>query len=255
MGFSYKDWDEVFYPKGSHMDQYLAYYSRVFNSVEIDSTFYGIPRRSTIARWNQATPVGFRFCLKLPRVITHESGLRNVYGMVQDFLESARELGGKLGVILIQFPPSFTSDQFSLLTDFCSALPQDIPFAVEFRDQSWYTASLQTASMLSDKNMCWAATEYPGLPVIISRTSSFIYIRWIGQHGTFKQHSSERIDRSKQLDRWINEIQSKCDPDAKVFGFFNNDYAGFAVGSAIRFCSMINLKLVIPKQPVQGRLL
>lgn len=255
MGFSYKDWDDVFYPSGSSPNDYLAYYSRVFNSVEIDSTFYGTPRKRTVERWKQSTPDGFRFCLKMPRLITHDSGLTNVHGLVQEFIDSACLLDKKLGAVLIQFPPSFTIDQLDRLEAFCTRLPVDICFAVEFRDQSWYTASSQIANMLGENNVCWAATEYPGLPAIIQRTSSFIYVRWIGQHGAFRQHTYERIDRSREIDGWIEEILHNHNAAEAIYGFFNNDFAGFAAGTAIRFCTKAGLPVQVPKRPIQGKLL
>ena len=104
MGFGYKDWSGVFYPADMSARNYLAYYSRIFNAVEIDSTFYGIPRVETIRRWVAVTPASFQFCLKTPNAITHDLKLVGASGLMSQFVETVRFLDEKLGVILIQFP-------------------------------------------------------------------------------------------------------------------------------------------------------
>ncbi len=111
MGFGYDDWRGVFYPPGTTSRDYLTHYSRIFNSVEMDTTFYGVPRSAVVTQWAASTPDNFKFCAKLPRTITHEMGLIGTRGLVDEFIDAMRLLGDKLGVILIQFPPSFTSTE------------------------------------------------------------------------------------------------------------------------------------------------
>ena len=130
-------------------------------------------------------------------------------------------------------------------------------FAVEVRHHSWYTPGSVTPSLvalLRQHNTCWTSIEYPGVPNRILNTSNFLYIRWIGQHGSFTQHDRERLDRKENMQAWLEEI-SKFDSKVEaLFGYFNNDYAGFAVGSAQRFKQLAGLASVDFAQPVQGQL-
>jgi uncharacterized protein YecE (DUF72 family) len=254
MGFGYKDWSGVFYPAGMSARNYLSYYSRIFNAVEIDTTFYGIPRLETVRRWASVSPASFQFCLKTPNVITHDLKLVGASGLMSQFVERVRLLEEKLGVILIQLPPSFRVDQLDVLDEFLSGLPADIRFAVEIRDRSWYTAKPQMNSMLSKHGVSWAATQYPGLPREINLTADFSYIRWIGQHGSYKKHYRERVDLSTELQKWwwlILEVQDQLE---SVYGFTNNDYAGFAPATANRFKKIAGLETQEHRPHQQGRL-
>jgi uncharacterized protein YecE (DUF72 family) len=259
MGFSYKDWNSGFYPAEMKAHRYLAYYSRIFNAVEVDSTFYGTPKLGTVRCWGAVTPEGFRFCLKVPRQITHEAGLVGVEADLAQFLETVRLLGDKLGAILFQFPPSFGADHLALIEKLLPILPGDLRFAVEVRHQSWYTATdgggvPLLARALEEYGVCWAATEYPGLPGSIYLTSRYMYIRWIGQHGSYTQHDHERVDRTPELQAWRKQIWGLLEQVDTLYGFFNNDYAGFAAGTANRFKELAGLPLESFKPPQQGRL-
>jgi uncharacterized protein YecE (DUF72 family) len=247
MGFSYKDWSGIFYPPGMNSMDYLGYYSRIFKSVEIDSSFYGSPKKSTIQRWKSETPADFKFSLKVPRMITHEMGLVNAWGQMAEFIETIRLLAERLGVILFQFPPSFKVDQMNRLSEFLARLPDDLCFSIEIRDGSWYTAENQLVELLAKRKIGWAATQYPNLPGKIYTCSSFIYIRWIGQHGSFHQHDHERIDRIIDLQGWWQHIQENMGKMTELFGYFNNDYAGYAAGTALKFKALIGEEVHPPQ--------
>jgi uncharacterized protein YecE (DUF72 family) len=255
MGFSYKDWKGAFYPSQMDPKDYLSYYSRIFNSVEIDSTFYGAPKKTTIQHWASATPPSFVFSLKAPRTITHELGLVNAWALTAEFLDAVRQLGERLGVILFQFPPSFTSVNLVNLAAFLPKLPHDLRFAIEIRNPSWYSIENELVDLLAGFGIGWAATQYPNLPARIQHCSKFIYIRWIGQHGSFRQHDHERIDRLSDLHHWWDIIQENMPGMPELFGYFNNDYAGFAVGTALKFKALSGEKIDLPQQARQARLL
>src|SRR5512146_225954 len=106
-GWAYDVWVGPFYPAGTRSADYLTVYARGFETVEVDSTFYAIPATKTVRGWAQRTPDDFVFSLKLPQEITHERRLRNVEDLTEEFFERARELGKKLGPILIQLGPDF----------------------------------------------------------------------------------------------------------------------------------------------------
>jgi len=252
MGFSYQDWAGSFYPDTLAQRNYLGYYSRFFNAVEIDSTFYGTPRLESVKRWVSSTPAEFRFCPKVPRIVTHEKGLAASHLDMAEFLAVIRELGDKLGVILVQLPPSFSSDQFEVLDNFLGELPSDLRFAVEFRHHSWHQAP--TTAMLRKHGVCWAATEYPNLPRGVNLTVNFIYFRLIGQHGQFEHHNREQIDRSANLEWWYQHLRALTHDVHSIYGFFNNDYAGFGAGSCNRFKVLTGLTISDLRPPQQGRL-
>lgn len=252
MGFSYTDWTGSFYPETLAPHNYLKHYSRYFNAVEIDSTFYGTPRVSTVERWINITPDGFCFCPKTPKVITHEKGLMAAHLEMAEFLAVIRGLKEKLGVILIQLPPSFRADQTDVLDTFLGELPSDLRFAVEFRHQSWFRP--QTGKILQKHRVCWAATEYPDLPRQITLTTGFIYFRLIGRHGQFERHNREQIDRSANLSWWYQHLLTFQDNYPNVYGFFNNDYAGFGVGSCHKFKELAGIPAPDFRPLQQGRL-
>ena len=257
MGFSYESWVGAFYPTDLPSRNYLAHYSRVFDAVEIDSTFYGTPRPEVVQRWGAVTPQAFRFCAKTPRVITHDLGLLN--GAMQEmisFLESIGQLEDRLGPVLIQFPPSFTIEAYPALKEFLEKLPASRRFAVEFRHGSWYTPTgeAKTVELLSALRIAWTSTQYPGLPVKILMTADFLYIRWIGQHGTFKIHDHERIDRLPDLMAWWQMILPLLGRVSEIYGFFNNDYAGHAPATCNRFKMIAGLPVEGPDLPEQGTL-
>jgi uncharacterized protein YecE (DUF72 family) len=254
MGFSYKDWIGHFYPNDIVSKKYLEYYSQVFNSVEVDSTFYGIPKAQTINIWTSSVPDEFKFCVKVPRRITHDLGLINGKELMGEFLYMMSGFKEKLGVILLQFPPSFRSNQLSNLSQFLSDLPLDFRYAIEIRHLSWYTEPQPFSHMLSDLKIAWVASDFPNLPAQIVPTSSFIYIRWIGKHGSFSSYTSEKIDRIQDLMKWWEKIQPVVDQSKEIFGFFNDDYSGFAPGTTLRFKNIVGIPHQSNRYPRQDRL-
>jgi uncharacterized protein YecE (DUF72 family) len=249
MGFSYKDWSGVFYPPGLAVRDYLSYYSMIFNAVEIDSTFYGIPKPGSVNRWMESTPKDFKISVKVPREITHEAGLVNVENEMSRFIDRVKILGEKLSVILIQFPPSFTNSHEAKLDAFLEYLPKDFSFAVEFRHRSWYVP--ETADMLLAHNICWVATEYKGVPKEVEVTSDKLFVRLVGQHGRFVRHDLEQIDVIPQLASWWDWMRSVADNISEIYVFFNDDFSGFAPASANKLKKMIGLPVIEPDHPKQ----
>jgi len=253
MGFSYKDWVGPFYPADIGARDFLKYYGETFNSVEIDSTFYGTPPVGNVNRWIAVTPEGFKICCKMPKQITHDMELSGARHLLAEFVKVMRLLGDRLGVILIQFPPSFSFEKFPLLKAFLPELPADMRFAVEVRHLSWHAPSQvgQTEDLLREHRVSWAATEYEQLPKRIYRTTDFLYIRFIGKHLQFIRHDSEQSDVTPQLRWWWENIQPHVEHISDLYGYFNNDYAGFAAGTCNRFKSMFGFEvkpLIYPKQ-------
>lgn len=261
MGFGFKDWVGEFYPLGFKPNKFLTYYSRIFNSVEIDSTFYGTPNREKIIRWKNNTSERFKISVKVPREITHVAKLIGVDYEIRSFIESVSMLEEKLGVILIQFPATFTSSKVGVLGDFVQQLPDGLRYAIEIRDRSWFDVdSSQTAhspilsQLLKDYNVCWASTMYPGLPQQIYPTADFLYIRWIGRHGTYSRFDQVRNSRRENLSKWKSWILDRLDGCNGFFGYFNNDYSGFSPETTNLFKSMVGLSTNDFYQPVQKKM-
>lgn len=266
MGFAYDPWRGVFYPDDVNARHYLAYYSPVFNAVELDTTFYGTPRESTVRQWAAQTPPEFRFCPKTPREITHERGLSLAQGAgdaMASFLDVMRVFGSRLGPVLIQLPPSFDARELPTLAEFLAPLPTDLRFAVELRHPSWYALpetgptledwpSLK--SLLANLHIAWVTLDYLALPKQITPTADFLYVRWIGQHGRFMQRGREEIDVSARLAWWWEQFQPSLPQVPTIYGFFNDDYAGYAPATCNRFKTLAGLPLVEPKIPQQGKL-
>lgn len=252
IGFSYKDWVGSFYPVGTSQREYLPFYSKAFNSVEVDTTFHSIPKQMTVQSWANSTPIDFRFCVKTPRRITHELGLKDTQGLMTEFLDSLHPLGDKLGPILIQLPPRFSQANYSILDEFLETLPRTHQFAIEFRHSSWYTA--ETTQLLSHHQVCWVASDFPNLPKEIILTSNFLYIRWIGENGMYQHHTYERVDKTDELRSWRDIIRPVSEHVSIIYGFFNNDYTGFAAGTCKRFKQIAGLRDPMENIPYQDRL-
>jgi uncharacterized protein YecE (DUF72 family) len=218
----------------------------------MDTTFYGIPRLGVVQGWASVVPDNFRFTVKTPQSITHEMGLANSKQFMAEFINVIRCLENKLGVILIQLPPRYASDKFPVFSKFVDDLPDDIRFAVEFRHRSWYTS--QIGEFLSARKISWVTTEFADLPHQVTPTTDFLYIRWLGKHAAFRRYDREQVDRSQRLTWWGEQIQHNLESAPKVYGFFNNDYSGFAPATCNRFKTLLNLPTNDFQQPVQGRL-
>ena len=252
VGFSYKDWDGVFYPQGAPARSYLAHYSQIFNAVELDSTFYGTPPADRMRQWAATVPPGFKFCPKTPRQITHEMRLRNATDLMQTYLETVQLLDDHLGAILIQLPPSFAAAEFDTVATFLADLPVGLQYAIEFRHPSWFT--YQTAALLQAHNVCWTSTAYLDLPKQIALTTNFHYIRWLGRHGQFERKTHEQTDVTPELEWWWENIQPNLERTSTIYGFFNNDFSGHSPATCNRFKDIVGLPVTHPQIPQQGTL-
>lgn len=252
IGFTYPEWKGSFYPAGLPANQSLAYYSKIFNAVEINTTFYGPQSPAQIQRWAASTPPDFRFCLKAPRRITHDLRLQNTESEMRVFIESSAALGEKFGAVLIQLPPSFKVDDRLTLERFLTELPRGPRYAIEFRHASWHVP--QTADLLRQYGVCWIATDYEDLPVEINLTTDFLYVRWIGKHGVIPHPGHEVLDRTERLQSWVKRIQAVSSEIHAIFGFFDNDYAGHAPATLNRLKSILGLPVAPSSAEEQGRL-
>src|SRR3990170_3873940 len=180
-GWSYKEWIGTFYQKGEK--SMLAAYSRVFKTVEIDSTFYRYPSKGMVFGWLRYTKPDFIYAAKLPQLITHEKKLDPAKGVEEDltkFLQLMEPLqfNGKLACLLAQLPPSLKLN-LTLMENFFALFPTQFRLAVEFRHPSWLNS--QTLQLLEKYNVAYTAVDEPLLPPDMHVTSDIAYIRWHGK--------------------------------------------------------------------------
>jgi len=238
-GWSYKEWVGPFYEDEKKM---FSYYARFFNTVEINSTFYRYPSRSTIYGLNRTSPSGFIFSAKLPRLITHEKKLNakeNIKKELMRFLELLEPLSasGKLGCILVQLPPRFTYDRdVGKLEKFLEMIPGDYEFAIEFRNSSWMKK--ETWRMLKEYNVAYCVVDEPSLPPEVHITADFAYFRW---HGRSRRPWYNYRYSEGELKEWVPKLREAERKVKKIYGYFNNHFHGYAVENCIEFMQMLNI--------------
>ena len=269
-GWSYKEWEGVFYPNSKTPK--LTFYSSIFNTVEIDSTFYANPSRGLVIGWVQNTPKNFEFAVKIPRTITHEKELDLRKGAEVDllkFLDLVNPLHEteKLGPLLIQLPPSFDSQKIDKLEEFLEALPtkseKTYKFSVEFRNKSWLEEDekKEMISLLRKYNVTNTIVDEPLMPIDLIPTCDFAFIRW---HGHGKRPWYNYRYSEKELDLWVervNKRKEKFKDVKKIYGYFNNHFHGYAVENSLEFLTKLgiateNQKTILPsvKDRIEARL-
>jgi len=240
MGFGYAEWAGVFYPAGVKSGDYLEHYARYFDAVELDTTFYATPPLDRVRKWAEVTSSAFRFAAKAPKAVTHDAPIdRGVRSMLEFLDVMARGLGEKLGVALLQFPPSFAAREAPKLSRFLGEMPNDIELAVEFRHESWWNH--ETALMLKDYRCAWVSAEYVAEPRTIVPTADLLYVRLIGEHGRFKEMNAVHVDVTANLRRWRDRLLAISPAPRSIWVLLNNDYSGYAIETARTFRAMLGL--------------
>ncbi|MGB9134656.1 MAG: DUF72 domain-containing protein [Candidatus Bathyarchaeia archaeon] len=224
-GWSYREWEGSFYTKGEQRK--LRVYSRVFPTVEIDSTFYRYPSKGTVMGWLRYSPPNFVFTAKLPKVITHDKrlGLKaDVTADLESFLTVMEplQLNGKLGCLLIQLPPSSEYNPTNLET-FLEKLSPQFRFAIEFRNLTWLRE--ETWQMLKQHNVAYTNVDEPLLPPEIHITADFSYFRW---HGRGEKPWFDYLYKKEELEPWVPKIAEASSQVKQVYGYFNNHFHGYA---------------------------
>src|SRR5919106_2861047 len=249
-GWSYTSWQGPFYPKGIENSKWLKYYSKVFNYVEIDSSFYRIPNEFMVKNWYKRTPEDFRFTAKFPKVITHDKRLLNFdENQLSSFFESIFELKEKLLALIIQLPPSIDIvEGLSALRNILPYLDKGFRYAVEVRHRSWFQDLAY--NFFARNNMClvWSQLADIRTPPIV--TSDFVYVRLIGDRSIherdFGRIQIDRIKEMKKVARIFKRDADESDLSRVRFSIVaaNNHYAGFGPGTVNIFRQLIGLEEV-----------
>jgi len=238
MGWSYSFWKGNFYPETLAPKEFLAYYAKQFTTVEVDSTFYRIPRTQSVLDWKEQTPQGFLFSLKFPQVITHVKMLENCQEETRVFLERVRLLKEKLGALLLQFPYTFGDEHVQLLRDFLENLPKKHRYVVEVRNRKLLNGRFY--SLLRDSNVVLAWVDSPLMPLIDEVTSDFIYVRWEGDRRRVKGTLGRiEVDRATKIKQWADRLRPFLEKRIEVFGYFSKYYSGHSPSDAKELLGII----------------
>ncbi|HEX2123483.1 MAG TPA: DUF72 domain-containing protein [Thermoanaerobaculia bacterium] len=249
-GWNYDAWVGPFYPIGTRAADYLALYARAFDTVEVDSTFYAVPSAKSVRDWAARVPARFTFALKLPKEISHDNRLRDAAGVAPLFFDCARELGAKLGPILIQLGPDFGPAERPALAAFLSQLPRDLQFAVEFRQRGWIEEGV--LALLADHNVALALTDARWIPrrtmlaLAEQPTADFAYVRWMGPNRDIVDYSRIQFDRTRELEAWAHVLRGLAARVRTVWGFANNHFAGHSPSTARDLQKLVGQEPVMP---------
>jgi uncharacterized protein YecE (DUF72 family) len=225
-GWQYKDWRERFYPKGCAQRNWLEYYSRHFDTVEVNSTFYRLPRQSAVANWVRETPPGFLFTVKMSRYVTHIKRLRDLppsielfYSRIQPLVEST-----KLGPLLWQLPPDFRRDD-DRLAQALEVLPPG-RHCFEFRHETWFAEPVY--ELLRRHGAALVIGDTPERPFQAHElTADWTFIRFHrGHRGRNSNYSERELEEwARRIDAWARRVD--------VYAYFNNDWKGYAVRNGL----------------------
>ena len=240
-GWSYDSWLGHLYPADLESKHWLEYYAKVFDYVEIDSSFYRIPNEFMVNRWARATPNNFKFTAKFPQDVTHKKRLGDVASAVDYFYKAMAPLQNKLLCLLLQLPPSLSKNEGLKKL---KALPFDNRFryAVEPRHKSWFDDEVYEFMQENDLCLVWSQLADLQTPPVI--TTDFIYMRFIGDRSIDeKDFGTIQKDRQKEMEYWA-KVVTKANKNKKLkIGIVaaNNHYAGYGPGTANMFRRMIGL--------------
>lgn len=238
-GWSYKHWAGTFYPENVKSAGYLEYYTTNFNCVELNSSFYHLPLKTTVAGWVRRTSEPFMFCPKISRYVTHLKRLVNVEESLNLYFDVFEGMKARLGPVLIQLPPGLSFDK-QLINNFLDLLTGkygDYRFAIEARHKSWFTDDCfkllepyNTALVIAD-----SGRRYPYYEVA---TADSVYFRFHGHEQLYASDYSEQ-----ELQYYAGKMIGWLKENKEVWAFFNNDFQGFAPKNAKRLKEIIKEKM------------
>ena len=223
-GWQYKEWKGSFYPEKISTEDMLAYYASKFRTVEVNNTFYRLPRESVLRAWAETVPADFRFVLKASQRITHHARIgENAVEPLGFLLRVAGSLGARLGPILFQLPPNLKKD-LPRLQAFLGHLPEGTRASFEFRHSSWFDDDVFDALRAHDVALCVASTDEDEAPSVA--TAGYGYLR-------LRKEAYE----ADELERWADWIRQQAWSEAYVF--FKHEDEGTGPKLARRFLDIV----------------
>lgn len=230
-GWHYDDWRGRFYPEDAGKSDFLRLYAQTFRAVEINNTFYSLPRHRTLTHWRDTVPEDFVFACKASRFITHMKKLKDPTPSTGKFFAAIAALDGKLGPVLFQLPPNWNVN-VDRLCAFLDALPPACRYTFEFRDDSWHCKEVYDLLGRHNAALCiynMGATVSP-----VEVTADFVYVRLHGPTGRY-QGSYE----DSALEEWARRVGGWCGQGRDVYCFFDNDQKAYAPRDAARLMDML----------------
>jgi uncharacterized protein YecE (DUF72 family) len=226
-GWNYAHWRERVYPRGLPPRRWLVHYAGLFDTVEVNATFYRLPRRDAVVRWAEATPPDFLFTIKASRYLTHIRRLRELPAGIELLYSRIGPLQdeGKLGPVLWQLPGSFLRDDERLAAAL-EALPAG-RHCFEFRHASWFHPDVY--ALLREHAVALVIGDIPSRPFQTrERTADWTFVRFhYGRHGRRGNYSE------RELVEWAGWLRTQL-AEGDVYAYFNNDWEGFAVRNGLR---------------------
>ncbi|HEU4340509.1 MAG TPA: DUF72 domain-containing protein [Candidatus Binatia bacterium] len=233
-GYSYKEWLGNFYPDRLAAKEMLRFYASRLPSVEINNTFYRLPKESILASWAQQVPRGFRFALKASQKITHVKRLKDTQAEVEYLFRAAAVLGTNLGAILFQLPPNLRKD-LDRLQNFLSALPSQTAVAFEFRHPSWFEEDVFACLRARDCALCVADTDVTeNGNLVATATWGYLRLRRAEYSGADLIEWKERILTQRWNDTYV---------------FFKHEDQGIGPKLASEFLNLLDTSKSQPTAP------
>ena len=221
-GFSYNEWKGHFYPADIKATDMLSFYARHLSAVEINNTFYRMPKRDVLAGWRDATPTSFRFVIKASRRITHFKRLKDADEPMSFLKKNVATLGDRLGAILFQLPPNLRCST-DRLDAFLELVPEDLPVAFEFRHPSWQDDAVHDRLRSRNVAVCHADSGKGEEPLVSTADWGYLRLRQPGY-------------TEEELNKWLGRIIDAGWHEAHVFFKHEDDGAGPAL--AARFAAL-----------------
>jgi len=255
-GWSYSGWKGPFYPKDMESKDYLSYYSKFFNFVEIDSTYYTIPSRFAVRAWKDKTPSDFKFTLKFPKIITHEKKLEDVSKPLSIFFTALEPLIDKTLLLLIQLPPYLSAKKgFKSLQIMTRNLDTRFRYALEVRDASWFEDKIYDFLKEENMSLVWSVREELTTPTVI--TADQLYTRFIGDRSINEKDFGKVVkDRTKEMMEYAKHFKDMQNAETNVRDVliaFNNHFAGFGPQSVNDFLKIMNNPEISWKSELESR--
>lgn len=230
-GWYYDHWRGLYYPEGLAKPKWLQFYSKQFNTVELNNSFYHLPTEKAFITWRESAPENFVYAVKVSRFITHIKKLRNIGSAVDNFLSRACLLQDKLGPLLYQLPPNMKRNDM-VLESFLSSLPQEYRHVFEFRHESWIDEAVFETLRRYKVGLC--VFDMPGFTCPPVATSDFAYIRFHGSGGMYSSCYS-----NEELSQWAKKIAKLAEGVKAVYIYFNNDAEAVAIKNALTLASYL----------------
>ena len=230
-GWYYDHWKGRFYPEEVSKSDWLSYYAKEFDTVEINNTFYHLPQEQTLKKWHKLASANFLFAVKANRYITHIKKLNDTKDELKRFFERVELLKKHLGPVLYQLPPMLHKN-LKRLGEFLELLSKKHQAVFEFRHKSWYDDD--TFELLDKHKTGFCVHDLGELTTPKVMTGGVIYIRF---HGTSGRYSGNYTD--SMLKKWADWIKENQKNASAAYAYFNNDVEGHAVTNARTLISMV----------------